>query len=80
MRAPELPGIPPRTRGPYVKRAHVVDAGNSDQADFPYAAMFHCDRCAWKSDWWVFDNHAEISRGVPCPNCNTSNPNEAPCT
>ncbi len=57
----------PRDR-PRRKLMHVADAGES-------CIQFACRHCGHKTGWQTWDNRVtEAKRGVPCPNCNPSQP------
>lgn len=56
---------------------HVVDAGNSGNAETPFAAKMRCKTCGGET-WLMFSRQSEIRRGVACPTCNQNACGEQP--
>lgn len=59
-----------KTRKPPRVIAHMTDAGTSDRLGYQAVAFFECKKCGWKSGWRHLEKRYEVSRGIPCENCN----------
>lgn len=50
---------------------HVIDAGNSCDADFPMWVKVKCKKCGDEAEY-VHQTISEVKRGIACPNCNAT--------